>query len=269
MKRYFPLLIAAASFCLVTPLVANDQFNQGMQQGSASKGQGASAIQGFKPAEVIPGYTGSPPESGYYGGVTSSGVDMTSPGSTALNTSEAGKTITESILNTPPDNKPSLDAPFISEGLAMKDKAETITGGGFSGCVDQPASFTEITTHQCLRDTKIEQYCTRTATLGYEGSTEYDIRVVEYELYDLPAWEENGDIVVAVTPQISGEITEATYSWSNGSGNKPRFYMTISFLGNNVQWHQKGTYNNVSFKPVPSSLTAGVPFTSRHPVNDG
>lgn len=144
--------------------------------------------------------------------MTSSGVDMTSPGSSALNTSEAGKTITESILNTPPDNKPSLDAPFISEGLAMKDKAETITGGGFAGCVDQPASFTEITTHQCLRDTKIEQYCTRTATLGYEGSTEYDVRVVEYELSELPSWEENGNIVVAVTPQISGEITEATYS---------------------------------------------------------
>lgn len=271
MKRYLPLLMAMASFCLVQPLVANDQFNQGMQQGNASKGQGASAIQGFKPAEVIPGYTDSPPESGYYGGVTSSGVDMTTPGSTALNTSETGKTITESILNTPPDNKPSLDAPFIAEGLAMKDKAETITGGGFSGCVDQPASFTEITTHQCLRDTKIEQYCTRTATLGYEGSTEYDIRVVEYELSEQPAWEENGNIVVAVTPQISGEITEATYSWSNSLGNKPRFHMTISFLGNNVQWHQKGSYNNVSFKPVPSSLTAGVSFTSRHPrkVSEG
>ncbi|EAP4170698.1 conjugal transfer protein TraN, partial [Salmonella enterica subsp. enterica serovar Minnesota] len=114
MKHYLPLLMAMTSFCLVAPLVANDQFNQGMQQGNASKGQGASAIQGFKPAEVIPGYTDSPAESGYYGGVTSSGVDMTSPGSTALNTSEAGKTITESILNTPPDNKPSLDAPFIS-----------------------------------------------------------------------------------------------------------------------------------------------------------
>jgi conjugal transfer mating pair stabilization protein TraN len=271
MKRYLPLLMLAASFCPVQPLVANDQFNQGMQQGSANKGQGASAIQGFKPAEVIPGYTDSPPESGYYGGVTSSGVDMTAPGSAALNTSEAGKTITDSILNTPPDNKPSLDAPFISEGLAMKDKAEAITGGGFDGCVDQVAGFTEITTHQCLRDTKIEQYCTRTATLGYEGSTEYDIRVVEYELSELPAWEENGNIIVAVTPQISGEITEATYSWRNTNGNKPRFYMTVSFLGNNVQWHQKGEYNNVSFKPEPSYLTAGVPFTSRHPrkVRDG
>lgn len=181
MKRYLPLLMLAASFCLVQPLVANEQFNQGMNLSSQNKGQGASAIQGFNPAEVIPGYTNSPPESGYYGGVTSSGVDMTASGSAALNTSEAGKIITESILNTPPDNKPSLDAPFISEGLAMKDKAEAITGGGFDGCVDQVAGFTEITTHQCLRDTKIEQYCTRTATISgyYEDTTETKQIVIE------------------------------------------------------------------------------------------
>lgn len=30
MKRYLPLLMLAASFCLVQPLVANEQFNQGM-----------------------------------------------------------------------------------------------------------------------------------------------------------------------------------------------------------------------------------------------
>lgn len=165
MKRILPLFVFTASVFMVQPLIANEQFNQGMQQGKANKGQGVDAIQGFKPAEVIPGYTTSPSESGYYGGVTSSGVDMTAPGSAALNSSEAGKTITESILNTPANNKPSLDAPFISEGLDMQAKAETITGGGFDGCVDQPASFTEITTHQCLRDTKIEQYCTRTATI--------------------------------------------------------------------------------------------------------
>ncbi|CTS74241.1 conjugal transfer mating pair stabilization protein TraN [Escherichia coli] len=63
MKRYLPLLMLAASFCLVQPLVANEQFNQGMNLSSQNKGQGASAIQGFNPAEVIPGYTNSPPES--------------------------------------------------------------------------------------------------------------------------------------------------------------------------------------------------------------
>ncbi|EAA4084346.1 type-F conjugative transfer system mating-pair stabilization protein TraN [Salmonella enterica subsp. salamae] len=269
MKKILPLFVFTASVFMVQPLIANEQFNQGMQQGKANKGQGADAIQGFKPAEVIPGYTTSPPESGYYGGVTSSGVDMTSPGSTTMNSSEAGKTITESILNTPAGNKPSLDAPFISEGLNMQAKAETITGGGFNGCVDQPASFTEITTHQCLRDTKIEQYCTRTATLGYEGSTTWEVREVVYKLYDLPSREVNGNVVVSVTPQISGEITAAYYSYPQSlmPGSNPS--MTISVLGNNITWNSKSSATNVLFKPSPATLTAGVPFESRHPRKTG
>lgn len=229
MKRYLPLLMAMASFCLVQPLVANDQFNQGMQQGNASKGQGAGAIQGFNPAEAIPGYTDSPPESGYYGGVTSSGVDMTSPGSSALNTSEAGKTITESILNTPPDNKPSLDAPFISEGLAMKDKAETITGGGFDGCVDQPASFTEITTHQCLRDTKIEQYCTRTATIV--GDWKETTEVKTYTLTAFNFSRSGKQIVFSVPAPEAGIIHSAS----------------LNVTTQNYLWNSRASFMNTTF----------------------
>ncbi|ENY9402762.1 type-F conjugative transfer system mating-pair stabilization protein TraN [Salmonella enterica] len=229
MKHYLPLLMAMTSFCLVAPLVANDQFNQGMQQGNVSKGQGASAIQGFKPAEVIPGYTDSPAESGYYGGVTSSGVDMTSPGSTALNTSEAGKTITESILNTPPDNKPSLDAPFISEGLAMKDKAEAITGGGFDGCVDQPASFTEITTHQCLRDTKIEQYCTRIATIV--GDWKETTEVKTYTLTAFNFSRSGKQIVFSVTVPEAGIIHSAS----------------LNVTTQNYLWNSRASFMNTTF----------------------
>ncbi|ASQ15763.1 type-F conjugative transfer system mating-pair stabilization protein TraN [Enterobacter cloacae] len=229
MKRYLPLLILAASFCPVPPLVANDQFNQGMQQGSANKGQGASAIQGFKPAEVIPGYTDSPPESGYYGGVTSFGVDMAGPGSAALNTSEAGKTITESILNTPPDNKPSLDAPFISEGLAMKDKAESITGGGFAGCVDQPASFTEITTHQCLRDTKIEQYCTRTATIVGDWRETTEIKTFTLTAFNFSR--SGKQIVFSVAAPEAGIIRSAS----------------LNVTTQNYLWNSRASFMNTTF----------------------
>ena len=216
MKRILPLFLFTASVFMVHPLIANDQFNQGMQQGKAKKGQGADAIQGFKPAEVIPGYTTSPSESGYYGGVTSSGVDMTSPGSAALNSSEAGKTITESILNTPPNNKPSLDAPFISEGMDMQAKAETITGGGFNGCVNQPASFTEITTHQCLRDTKVEQYCTRTASITghYEDTTEIKQIVIESSSIQFTENSDtfSGDFKVSTGGKVIA--ASAVYSWN-------------------------------------------------------
>ncbi|EAY0104254.1 type-F conjugative transfer system mating-pair stabilization protein TraN [Salmonella enterica] len=209
MKRILPLFVFTASVFMVQPLIANEQFNQGMQQGKANKGQGADAIQGFKPAEVIPGYTTSPSESGYYGGVTSSGVDMTAPGSAALNSSEAGKTITESILNTPANNKPSLDAPFISEGLDMQAKAETITGGGFDGCVDQPASFTEITTHQCLRDTKIEQYCTRTATITGDWKNTEVYRYVTISPGQFRYSQNGKQLVFSVTSPVTGVVMNA------------------------------------------------------------
>ncbi|HAX5209989.1 TPA: type-F conjugative transfer system mating-pair stabilization protein TraN [Escherichia coli] len=267
MKRYFPLLMLAASFCPGQSLVANDQFNQGMNLGSQSQGQGTSAIQGFKPAEVIPGYTDSPPESGYYGGVTSSGVDMTTPGSAALNTSDVGNTITESILNTPPDNTPSLDAPYIASGLAMKEQAETITSGGFDGCVDQIAGFTEITTHQCLRDTKIEQYCTRTASLKLQGSSTWEEQTLEYEMSELPASEVNGQYVVSITSPVTGEIVDAHYSWSRIYLQKS-VPMTITVLGTPLSWNAKYSAD-ASFTPVQKTLTAGEAFTSSHPVRVG
>ncbi|EJO4476922.1 type-F conjugative transfer system mating-pair stabilization protein TraN [Salmonella enterica] len=229
MKRILPLLVATASVFMVQPLIANEQFNQGMQQGKANKGQGADAIQGFKPAEVIPGYTTSPSESGYYGGVTSSGVDMTSPGSAALNSSEAGKTITESILNTPANNKPSLDAPFISEGLDMQAKAETITGGGFDGCVDQPASFTEITTHQCLRDTKIEQYCTRTATIV--GDWKEATEVKTYTLTAFNFSRSGKQIVFSVAAPEAGIIHSAS----------------LNVTTQNYLWNSRASFMNTTF----------------------
>ncbi|EEF4506777.1 type-F conjugative transfer system mating-pair stabilization protein TraN [Salmonella enterica] len=229
MKRILPLLVATASVFMVQPLIANEQFNQGMQQGKANKGQGADAIQGFKPAEVIPGYTTSPSESGYYGGVTSSGVDMTSPGSAALNSSEAGKTITESILNTPANNKPSFDAPFISEGLDMQAKAETITGGGFDGCVDQPASFTEITTHQCLRDTKIEQYCTRTATIV--GDWKETTEVKTYTLTAFNFSRSGKQIVFSVAAPEAGIIHSAS----------------LNVTTQNYLWNSRASFMNTTF----------------------
>lgn len=166
--------------------------------------------------------------------MTSSGVDMTAPGSAALNTSETGKIITESILNTPPDNKPSLDAPFISEGLAMKDKAETITGGGFAGCVDQPASFTETTTHQCLRDPKIEQYCTRTATIVGDWRETTEIKTFTLTAFNFSR--SGKQIVFSVAAPEAGIIRSAIL---NVTTQKYLWNSRVSFMNTtfNLGWN--------------------------------
>lgn len=267
-----PLLGAVAAVALViSGYVGADAFSDGMSYGKGQQSTGTNAIKDFKPEEVIPGYTANPPETGYYGGVTSSGVDMTSPGMNELNTSDIGQTITESILNTPADNKPSLDAPFITAGTDMQDNAETVIDPTFDDCQEQNATFTEITTHQCNRTPAVELSCTRTATIGGHFVEDWRLETVTYELSDQPSERVGNDIVATVMPAISGEIVEAYYTWQNTSGNKPRFYMTISVLGTSITWHQKGGETNVSFKASPSTLAAGVPFTSTHPrkVNDG
>ncbi|HEI6739726.1 TPA: type-F conjugative transfer system mating-pair stabilization protein TraN [Yersinia enterocolitica] len=210
MKTRFSLLFGMITLLLSSSIVANDQFNAGANWASQHKGQGSNAISGFDPAASLPNYTDSPPETGYYGGVTSPGIDLNGPGTSAMNSSEVGNLITESILNTPPDIKPSLDAPFIAEGLGMKDKAETITGGGFEGCVDQPASFTEITTHQCLRDTKVEQYCTRTATITGDWSETWENKYVVITPAQF-SYSRNGKrIVFSFNSPEAGSVVSAT-----------------------------------------------------------
>lgn len=243
MKRILPLCAFGALVFMVQPLMANEQFNQGMQQGNADKGQATEAIKGFKPAEVIPGYTTSPSESGYYGGVTSSGADMTSPGSAALNNSEAGKTITESILNTPANNKPSLNAPFIYLGQDMQAEAENITGGGFEGCVDQPASFTEITTHQCLRDTKIEQYCTRAATIVGDWKETTEIKTYNLSAFNFSR--SGKSIIFSVTAPEGGiihsaslNVTTQNYLWNSRAN-----FMNTTF---NLTWNDTITLSGAT-----------------------
>lgn len=248
-----------------------DAFSDGMSYGKGQQTTGTNAIQNFKPATVIPGYSATPPEAGYYGGVTSPGVDLTGPGMNGLNTSEVGQSISESIKNTPADNKPSPDAPFISAGTGMQDNAETVIDPAPEHCKEQNATYTEITTHQCNRTPAVELSCTRTATIGGHFAEDWKLETVTYELSEQPSQVVGDNIVATVTPAISGEIAEAYYSWQNTSGNKPRFFMTISVLGTSITWHQKGGETNVGFKAVPSVLTAGVPFTSVHPrkVRDG
>ncbi|WP_312156797.1 type-F conjugative transfer system mating-pair stabilization protein TraN [Lelliottia nimipressuralis] len=170
MAKSWLCVVAGMAFVLAGYACA-DAFSDGMSYGKGQQSTGTNAIKNFSPEEVIPGYTANPPETGYYGGVTSSGVDMTSPGMNELNTTGVGTAITDSILNTPADNKPSLDAPFISAGTSMQDNAENVVDPGFDECQEQNATFTEITTHQCNRTPAAELSCMRTASIKENAST--------------------------------------------------------------------------------------------------
>ncbi|EOK4242788.1 type-F conjugative transfer system mating-pair stabilization protein TraN [Escherichia coli] len=108
---------------------------------------------------------------------------------------------------------------------------------------------------------------TAEAVLELQGSTTWETRTLEYEMSQLPAREVNGQYVVSITSPVTGEIVDVHYSWSRTYLQKS-VPMTITVLGTPLSWNAKYSAD-ASFTPVQKTLTAGVAFTSSHPVRVG
>lgn len=164
MKRVIVMMLAALTI-FGTGLQASDKYGSGKQFADSLKGNGSGVLNNFNPGEVIPGYTENPPESAHYGGVTSSNsASLESAGASALNNSEVGKLTSEVIMNRPKDPI-SMDAPFISGGFDVQDKADIVTNGTYDKCETVNVSKTEITSHVCERTPAAELTCTRKASI--------------------------------------------------------------------------------------------------------
>lgn len=265
MKRILPLILALVAG--MAQADSNSDYRAGSDFAHQIKGQGSSSIQGFKPQESIPGYNANPDETKYYGGVTAGGDGgLKNDGTTEWATGETGKTITESFMNKPKDIL-SPDAPFIQTGRDVVNRADSIVGNTGQQCSAQEISRSEYTNYTCERDLQVEQYCTRTARMELQGSTTWETRTLEYEMSQLPAREVNGQYVVSMTSPVTGEIVDAHYSWSRTYLQKS-VPMTITVLGTPLSWNAKYSAD-ASFTPVQKTLTAGVAFTSSHPVRVG
>ncbi|WP_235412073.1 conjugative transfer relaxase/helicase TraI domain-containing protein [Escherichia coli] len=265
MKRILPLILALVAG--MAQADSNSDYRAGSDFAHQIKGQGSSSIQGFKPQESIPGYNANPDETKYYGGVTAGGDGgLKNDGTTEWATGETGKTITESFMNKPKDIL-SPDAPFIQTGRDVVNRADSIVGNTGQQCSAQEISRSEYTNYTCERDLQVEQYCTRTARMELQGSTTWETRTLEYEMSQLPAREVNGQYVVSITSPVTGEIVDAHYSWSRTYLQKS-VPMTITVLGTPLSWNAKYSAD-ASFTPVQKTLTAGVAFTSSHPVRVG
>ena len=164
MKRVIVMMLAALT-TFGTGLQASDKYGSGKHFADSLKGNGSGVLNNFNPGEVIPGYTENPPESAHYGGVTSSNsASLESAGASALNNSEVGKLTSEVIMNRPKDPI-SMDAPFISGGFDVQDKADIVTNGTYDKCETVNVSKTEITSHVCERTPAAELICTRKASI--------------------------------------------------------------------------------------------------------
>lgn len=220
---------------LAGPVLAdsNSDYRAGSDFAHQIQGQGTDSIQNFRPQDSIPGYNANPDETKYYGGVTAGGDSgLKNDGTTQWATGETGKTITESFMNKPKDIL-SPDAPFIEKGRDVVNRADSIVGNTGEQCSAQEINRSEFTNYTCERDTTVEEYCTRTATITGDWRETTEVRT--YTLTAFSFSRSGKQIVFSVTVPEAGTISSASlnvttqnYLWNSRAG-----FMNTTF---NMTW---------------------------------
>ncbi|MBD8109010.1 type-F conjugative transfer system mating-pair stabilization protein TraN [Erwinia persicina] len=203
MKSLWLVIALMAGFIVNFPVMANDDFNSGMNYAKGQKGKDLDTFKSFKPADNLPDYSSSPDATKYYGGVQSSGTDLTSPGSNTLNNTEWGKAVTDSISKQPKDMV-TADSPFLDNGRNAENNAETVFDPKL--CESKEFEKSVFTNYVCDRDLQVQQYCTQTATITGDWTTDWENKYYEIS----PAYSRNGkQIVFSFTMPASGVIQSA------------------------------------------------------------
>ncbi|EGO6968485.1 type-F conjugative transfer system mating-pair stabilization protein TraN [Salmonella enterica] len=221
MKRMLPLFLLLAAGQAQAD--SNSDYRAGSDFAHQIKGQGTGSIRNFNPQESIPGYNANPDETKYYGGVTAGGDSgLKNDGTTQWATGETGKTITESFMNRPKDIL-SPDAPFIEKGRDVVNRADSIVGNTGQQCSAQEINRSEFTNYTCERDTTVEEYCTRTATITGDWRETTEVRT--YTLTAFSFSRSGKQIVFSVTVPEAGTISSASlnvitqnYLWNSRAG---------------------------------------------------
>ncbi len=228
MKRILPLMILVLGAGMVRA-DSNSDYRAGADYARQIQGQGTGSIQNFNPQESIPGYNASPDETKYYGGVTAGGDGgLKNNGTTEWATGETGKTITESFMNKPKDIL-SPDAPFIQTGRDVESRADSIVGNTGQQCSAQQINRSEFTNYTCERDTMVEEYCTRTATIT--GNWKETTEVRTYILTAFSFSRAGKQVVFSVAVPEAGTISSASLN-----------IVTKDFL-----WNSRASFMNTTF----------------------
>ncbi|MFL6615347.1 MAG: type-F conjugative transfer system mating-pair stabilization protein TraN [Pantoea agglomerans] len=169
-------------FCLVALLLLSgvrgvhadansDAFNDANNFGQNIKSQGTSVASGTDPSAVIPGYTSSPSQSGYYGGVRGGDGGIGDKGQGSLSQNEAGQAVNDSSTKNP-SVKIDPNADFIQNGKNAEANGGSIVDGSNANCSQKVVSKSVFENYSCDRDVNQIQTCARTASIQVTGSKE-------------------------------------------------------------------------------------------------
>ncbi|EMD4714575.1 type-F conjugative transfer system mating-pair stabilization protein TraN [Salmonella enterica] len=261
-RGHIILLVLCGAGCFTAAVQAdsNSDYKAGSDFAHQIQSQGPGSIQNFKPQESIPGYNANPDEGKYYGGVTAGGdAGLKNDGTTSWATGETGKTVTESFLNKPKDIL-SPDAPFIETGRDVVSKADSIVGNTGQQCDAQVINRSEYTSHTCERDTQVEEYCSRTATITGDWKNTEVYRYVTISPGQFRYSQNGKQLVFSATSPVTGVVMNAqlTVYGSSYFLNSRYTFMNSVFNVSNFP----GTTNTFTLSGAPGlNITEGQVLT--------
>lgn len=254
MKSLWLVIALMAGFIVNFPVTANDDFNSGMNHAKGLKGKDLDTFKSFKPEDNLPDYSSSPEATKYYGGVQSSGTDLTSPGSNTLNNTEWGKAVTDSISKQPEDMV-TAHSPFLDNGRNAENNAETVFDPRL--CESTEFEKSVFTNYVCDRDLQVQQYCTRTATISGHYNTNRVSK--DYSLTLTAASREGNQVKLDFSLPEAGTITSASvkivYPAIPSYEGMP---LTITVFGGSIVI--KAAQLPASLPVINSGVTAGQGF---------
>ncbi|MEO1813442.1 type-F conjugative transfer system mating-pair stabilization protein TraN [Klebsiella pneumoniae] len=225
--------VLSAFIWLASPACADSgsDYKAGSDFAKQVQGNGLNSLKNFSGEQNLPGYTDSPDQTKYYGGVTASGdSSLKSDSALEFSQGDTGKAITESFTNRPPDQI-SQDAPFIQSAKETESRADSIVGNTGQACTASVVNRSEFRNHTCERDLQVEQYCTRTATISghYEDTTEIKQMVIDSS--SIKFAEGNNSFSGTFNSALGGTVitTSATYSWNKRLAfSNPNWFMRVT-----------------------------------------
>lgn len=258
MKKRFFLIGMLLSSSVVYASSMSEAFKQGQNVGKGNNGNAQQVMKDFQPTQ-IQGFNARPQESQFYTGVKGGNPNLMGKGMNALETSESGKAIKDSVINNP-KVKISQDSDFIKNSDNIRKNAKAISGMNGQQCVNQVLSKTAFSSHFCEKDNNVEMQCKKTANVKWLGDKTTENKTFHFSSLDFKEIDINHAQIIA--PE-SGTITGFSTSACNSGGTE--WFMlrcdkrNLSFLGVHIG---DFTYSRRSFNVdnLARKVTKGEPL---------
>ena len=251
MKKRFFLIGILLSSSVVYASSMSEAFKQGQNVGKGSNGNAQQVMKDFQPTQ-IQGFNARPQESQFYTGVKGANPNLMGKGMSALENSESGKAIKDSVINNP-KVKISQDSDFIQNSDNIRKNAKAISGINGQQCVNQVLSKTAFSSHFCEKDNNVEMQCKKTANVKWSGNIITTKKTFKFSTTDFKIIDINhAQIIAPENGTITGFTTQTCdYNHNNFSWMRCK-KKNLSFLGVNMgdfnYWRRSFSVDNLAVK---------------------